>query len=420
VFDMTALRLTAIILIFLGTTIAWMVLGGTLYARTEEADSKLRGEVAELWGTELRQTSPTITLLHELTEREIRDEVPPRPPVQVIPDSSEVQVKLNLDLRRKGLIWYHTYEVVFDAVYRVKNPDPDRRLITVKLFLPTSQAIYDDFHFELDGKEASPGGGSPPVAICSRHLDPNATATIRAHYKSRGMNTWRYGFGSDVLEARNFKMVVLTDFRRIDFPSRTLSPTDKREGANGWELTWDFKHLVSGLDMGVDMPEKLQPGPWAARLSFFAPVGLLFYIFMLVVVGVMSGRNLHPMHYFFVAGGFFAFHILLAYTVDLIDMHAAFSICSVVSVLLVVSYLMRVAGARFALAVAAPAQLAFLVLFSYAFYYPGYTGLTITVASIVTLALLMHLTARVDWTQKLGGTLAASDKHVGPPPTTPV
>ena len=39
----------------------------------------------------------------------------------------------------------------------------------------------------------------------------------------------------------------------------------------------------------------------------------------------------------------------------------------------------------------------FLVLFSYAFFFEGYTGLTVTVGAIVTLFVLMQLTARVDW-----------------------
>ena len=37
------------------------------------------------------------------------------------------------------------------------------------------------------------------------------------------------------------------------------------------------------------------------------------------------------------------------------------------------------------------------MLFSYAFFFEGYTGLTITLASILTLAILMHVTAKVDW-----------------------
>ena len=137
-------------------------------------------------------------------------------------------------------------------------------------------------------------------------IAPGQTVKIKAHYKSRGMDSWSYGFGSDVMEARDFKLVVNTDFARVDFPAASLSPSDKQESSDGWKLIWEFDHLVSGLDMGVEMPDRLQPGPWAARLSFFAPIGLLFYMFVLVVVGVLTGRSLHPMHYFFIAGGFFA------------------------------------------------------------------------------------------------------------------
>jgi hypothetical protein len=70
---------------------------------------------------------------------------------------------------------------------------------------------------------------------------------------------------------------------------------------------------------------------------------------------------------------------------------------SVTSILLVVSYLRVVAGSRFAFMQAGLAQLIFLVLFSYAFFFEGYTGLTVTAGAIVTLFVLMQLTARVDW-----------------------
>ena len=39
----------------------------------------------------------------------------------------------------------------------------------------------------------------------------------------------------------------------------------------------------------------------------------------------------------------------------------------------------------------------FLVLFSYAFFFEGYTGLTVTIGAIVTLFVLMQLTVKVDW-----------------------
>ena len=414
---MTALRLFAIGFIFVCVSIAWGILGGTIYRRTDAADSRLQSQVVGLWGTSsLRQATPTFSLLNELTKTEIEKHVAPREPVSIIPNSNELQVELNLDMRRKGLLWYRTYEVVFDALYEVSNPDAGERLLTVKLRLPTDQTTYDDFRFTVGDKSGLlQAVDNAPGAICERHLVGGEKVAVRVHYKARGMDDWRYSFGQGVTEARNFTMVVHTNFDRINFPGQTLSPTTEQPRDGGWDLNWQFTRVMSGLDMGVEMPEKLQPGPWAARLSLFAPVGLLFYIFVLVVVGVLTGRNLHPMHYFFIAGGFFAFHILLAYTVDLIDMNRAFAICSVVSVLLVVSYLWRVAGAGFALGVAAPAQLAFLVLFSYAFYYPGYTGLAITIASIISLALMMHLTARLNWEEKLGRPHASRTPGPQPP-----
>ena len=49
------------------------------------------------------------------------------------------------------------------------------------------------------------------------------------------------------------------------------------------------------------------------------------------------------------------------------------------------------------------AQCAFMVLFSYSFFFEGYTGLTITIAAVITLALLMRATARINWASRFAG-----------------
>ncbi len=92
-------------------------------------------------------------------------------------------------------------------------------------------------------------------------------------------------------------------------------------------------------------------------------------------------------------------------------MHLAFSIAAICSVVLVVSYLLRAAGAKFTLTVAAPSQIIFLVLFSYSFFFPGYTGLAVTIGAVLTLAILMHLTAKVDWETKLGSQPPSPEPH---------
>jgi inner membrane protein involved in colicin E2 resistance len=106
------------------------------------------------------------------------------------------------------------------------------------------------------------------------------------------------------------------------------------------------------------------------------------------------------MNYFFLATAFFSFHLLLAYLVDHVSIHTAFAASSVVSVFLVISYLRLVVGTRFAAREAGLAQFIYLVMFSYAFFFKGFTGLAITIGSILTLFVVMQITGRIRWAEK--------------------
>ncbi len=147
------------------------------------------------------------------------------------------------------------------------------------------------------------------------------------------------------------------------------------------------------------MPNVLNAGPVAARISFFAPVSLLFFFAVLLIYGAMRGLTLHPMNYFFLAAGCFAFQLLFAYLVDVLPVHAAFAISAAVSLVLVTGYIHAVAGWGLS-RVGGVAQFAYMVLFSYSFFFDGLSGLTITVGAVVTLAILMIATAKVNWAEK--------------------
>jgi inner membrane protein involved in colicin E2 resistance len=193
---------------------------------------------------------------------------------------------------------------------------------------------------------------------------------------------------------------VHTNFADIDFAENAVSPTEKHRTPSGWDLTWEYRNLVTACQIGIVMPQKAQPGPLAGEISMFAPVSLFFFFFVMLMVTTIRRIELHPMNYFFLAAAFFAFHLLMAYLVDHISIHWAFVTCSVVSVFLVITYLRLVAGLRFAALIAGGAQLVYLVLFSYAFFFRGYTGLTITIGAIATLFVAMQLTGRVRWSQQ--------------------
>jgi hypothetical protein len=83
-----------------------------------------------------------------------------------------------------------------------------------------------------------------------------------------------------------------------------------------------------------------------------------------------------------------------------VQIHLAFLICSAVSIALVVSYLRLAVGLRFAAVEAGLAQIIYLVLFSYAFFLSGFTGLAITIGSILTLFVVMQVTGRIRWSER--------------------
>jgi hypothetical protein len=407
-------------LIFLGASAAWTILGSSVLARTGQFDGQLDREVQLLWGGPHRQTAPDAWIDRPGTNTEIEEtrgadgrvlkrEVT-KPVIQRIPigvDSTRATADLDLEHRRKGLLWYATYTVAFKGTYTFRNPDGVERVLGVRLPLPAENALFDDFVFTINGQPAPLAGAVSKEMVSTVTVAPNSVVTLDVGYRSRGLGTWTYAFAGGnsggTARVRDFQLTVDTNVVDIDFPAGSMSPNQRTRTAEGWRVQWTFNNLLSGQTIGVTLPERLNPGPFAARVTFFAPVGLLFFLTVMVILGSTSGPPLHPMHYWFVAAAFFAFHLLLAYLVDHISVHAAFAVSAAVSLSLVVSYLRLVTGMRHALLRAGAAQAVFLVLFSYAFFFEGFTGLAITIGAVITLFVLMQVTARVSWDDVFAG-----------------
>ncbi|MCI0615796.1 inner membrane CreD family protein, partial [bacterium] len=254
-----------------------------------------------------------------------------------------------------------------------------------------------NFRFAFGGKDQSVVEIQSGGVHQSIMLNPGQTATLDVSYGSQGLDEWWYDFGSDVTQVNNFDLNLNTNYTDINFPENSISPTSKAKIKDGWNLQWRYSHLLSGVKVGMAMPHKLNPGPWVSNVTYAAPVSLFLFFFLLMVLSTLKKVSLHPMHYFFIGASFFSFHILLAYLVDHISIHTSFLISSIVSITLVISYLRIVAGKRFAFLEAGIAQFVYLVLFSYTFFFEEYTGLAVTVLSILTLFVVMQITARVNW-----------------------
>ena len=418
-------RLLAIGFVWFCCAVAWAILGSTLTVRSGSSSGSLGGEVRALWGPPLVQAAPSAigrerhqvrVTEQKFDEKEKRyfkvereDEVETQRPLVL--DRSEIDARLSLEHRRKGLLWFPTYAVEFSGRYALRNDTAESRRARV-LFPIEPGVTYDGF--AVQDERGAPvevtfeevGAGSRGHATFERTVGPGEAVPFTVAYRARGTERWSYGaegegIGPEKGRARNFRLTVTTDFDAVDFPAGSLSPSDHGPIAGGWRGTWRFQQIVGTKAIGVVLPERLNPGPLAAKLTFFAPVSLLFFFFVTGMLLAARGRSSHPMNYFLLACAFFAFHLLFAYLIDHAAIGPSFAAASVVSVALVVSYARLFVGWRTAIVQLGIPQLVYLVLFSFTFFWSGYTGLAITVGAILTLFVIMQLTGTTDWDKGL-------------------
>lgn len=384
---MNILRFFAILFILGCTTCGWFILGTAVNVRTSHSGQKASQSVLAAWGPPIQQIHPH-AWYQSPGAGNGRAIIRPR--------QSRVNISLVYEPRQKGLFWYRTYAASFHGEYEFINPTPIPQTIYVRFALPSVLASYNEFSLTLNGKptQANVSGREPITEAVA--LEPGGKATLLASYKTRGIDRWEYSFGSES-RVQDFQLAMKTDFKEIDFPSS--SPTERSVDAHGWSLIWSYPDEIGARSIVMEMPNVLNPGPVASRITFFAPVSLIFFFSVLIVICLIQGINLHPMNFFFLAAGCFAFQLLFAYLVDLIPLGIAFLISATASLILVSGYLLMARGVRFA-KLAAISQFAYMVLFSYSFFFDGLTGLTITVGAIITLAILMITTARVNWSER--------------------
>ncbi len=411
---MSAVKIFLVVLIFIVASVAWLVLGQSITRRTQVSEKKLGQDVERMYGPRIVQGAPGVAVMAPQTDgAEFRQ----RPP-----DASDIEVTFEHENRYRGLIWFSVYRVHFEASYTFQ-PDPEDTNAKgrFRMTLPENANI-DALKVEIDGEV---------LEIDRARIDAPLTLrrpmVVKVAYTTAGRDAWEYMPRTDEGGLRNFRLVARTNFTAIDYPATGLSPTEaartRTDGKPGVEADWVYEQMLPAQNhtIGVVMPRMPPSGKLSARIALFAPVSLFFFFTVMVVIQILKGWKLHPLNYLLIAAGFFAFHILLAYLVDHLPIHGSFWIAAAVSVFLVVSYLWLVLGPRSAIFVAGAAQLIYLVFFSYAFFWEGWTGLTVVIGAILTLFVIMQLTGKIDWAAKLEErTHPRRTTPVAPPPPPPI
>lgn len=439
---MTIRNLIAIGFIFSGFTISWMILGTVNAVRTEDQTQVLLKRVQNAYGGPLRITPPQIyyevikekkgkisgfETVSSYKEKEFID-----------PSRSDIEMDLKLERRKIGNLWFPVFLAVYQGEYEYDTDSVPEKFRSQPLFLMpglnSSESIYHSIEMKINDVTVQPL--SKLVASTPMELGPEVRSTgkikVEFHYETTGTDHLLYvlagqqqrsgrsnrkddGSGRErppatrLTRLDNFNAKLTADFEKYDFPDRTIPPTKREKHGQTNEFRWQFDKTVTGKNIGLIVPKEKNPGDIAARISYFAPISLLFFVVVMIVFGVLTGQELHPMHYFFLAATFLSFHLVFSYSADHISMYLAFGIAALVSCLLTFSYLIRVNDWKHA-TVSVSLQLLYLVVFALSFFYRsptglGITGLIVTIVSVLTLFALMQLTGKVDWGEVFKGTV---------------
>src|SRR5437762_2029174 len=169
-------RIAAIIFIFICTSVAWAILGGTIFSRTYSLDEIAANRVVSTWGAPQNQAPPVASYKHIVPRKEestegglkivktINDEVTTTLPLE----SSAVDVALDLEHRQKGLLWYSTYKVAYAGAYGFRNTSDKEETVNFRLNFPAAKAIYDNLTFTVDGN-----------SVPTSNKDNGATAAVK-------------------------------------------------------------------------------------------------------------------------------------------------------------------------------------------------------------------------------------------------
>ena len=392
---MSIRRIAAVIIIFWILAGAWFVLGSAMHIRSSDLSYDIHKEVVALWGRPICQHAPSLTGAQEGDTDSGKESA--QPLTHVYLNGSHIDVRLSLEHRKKGLNWYPTYVSDFKSTYKIYNSGDRDQNVVFHFPLPSSCGTYEKFTILKNGEELILG----PLSDHRQRIDLLCVAQkeieLSVAYRTRGIDSWSYAFNQNFSEIKNFEMLIETDFMNYDYTSGSMSAEQIEESEEGVTLRWNANNLITSQDIGIQMPVKLNPGPLSAKMTFFAPICLIFFFSLLAAVAVVKEVNIHPMHFLFVGCGFFAFHLLFAYLVDLVDVHVSFIISTLTTLALVTWYLKGALRGRMPTLAVVLGQLFFLVLFSYSFFVEGTTGLIVAIGSVITLAVMMRLTMDVDW-----------------------
>ncbi|MCB1158435.1 MAG: hypothetical protein H7A25_00625 [Leptospiraceae bacterium] len=393
--------------------IFWLIFGAISVAigfrisdRHQSTYSRNSKAVIDIWGGNIYQSPPSLTYNdYEIQEVENKKtgELQKRR-VLVNPNigfhAQTLQIKIDKNVRQKGLLKFPGYDLLFSGEYKLKNTLKRTENLNFYFELPQNAGNITDIVVILDGKEYTEDTNLANGISWSKEMQAGEEATFLIKYKAQGTGYFSYTLGNVQKEIKNLLINIQTDFEDYIIPERAMVPTRQASDGKISKIEWSSKNLITGQSVALKFQLSDDYGSIAAKLYFYAPLSLFLFLFLILLVTVAREIKLHPMHYLFIIVSFFIFYLLGSYMISYIGVIQGIIASLAVSTGILLYYIYLIGKSAELLQTVAGSAIIFQWIFSVAFFFPEHTGFTITISTILSFIALMKITAKTNWENK--------------------
>ncbi|MEW6687160.1 MAG: hypothetical protein AB1393_13315 [Candidatus Edwardsbacteria bacterium] len=176
---------------------------------------------------------------------------------------------------------------------------------------------------------------------------------IKVRYQVRGMNSFHYGLEHGRrLRRLAFKLTV-KGAEDIRLPADCLVPTSKEKKGNTWEVVWNKSKLITSSNIGVDLvPKRVLPAKLSQLASGWVVLLLPFFLISIWLGARSREVKIGGLGYFFLSLGFLIFFPLPNLVSEVLTPFVSFILSFVLVLIVIIIYLSRLVGLKFAMSYA--------------------------------------------------------------------
>ena len=434
-----ALKVLAIVGIVLILMVPLALLSGLISER-EQLREEARSEVSAQWGQDQTLGGPVLTIPYTATEpAEGGGQRTVTRYAHLFPDALDVEGRLEPQVRTRGIFRVVLYETQLTVQGRFPSVDSaafgvargalrlDEAFVQIGIF--DLVGVRDPIRLAWDGttREADPGIVTDDVFSTGVSIPVSVDDDGAAFSFDLSLN----GSGSlgvlPVGRETTLKLASPWDTPRF---AGAFLPEERTVAADGFEARWRVLHLnrnypqafTGSFGRPTALPrrasyEYYEPGfdgsgPSAFGVELLLPVdeyqktnraakyGVLFVFLTFLTfffVEVLGGRRIHPIQYLLVGFAVTLFYLLLLAFAEYMPFNGAYGVAAVAILSLVTLYARAVFGEWRLAALVGGLLTLFYGYFFVLLQLEAYALLAGSLGLLVTLAVVMYLSRKVDW-----------------------